>query len=147
MKNNTLSPSQLPQLSKPPVHYGVFVAFIAIIGAFSSLVNDMYLPTMPAMMREFHTTTSMTQMGISMAMAGMGLGSLVWGSTSDRYGRKPILIISLLIFVVATGVSLLSRRLAFLWPAASSRASEPVARWFSPPRYLRTSTWGASSPN
>lgn len=55
-------------LSVAPRNYGVFVVFIAIIGAFSSLVNDMYLPTIPDMMREFHTTPSMTQMGLSMAM-------------------------------------------------------------------------------
>lgn len=102
-----------PPLSVPPSHYGLFVTFIAIIGAFSSLVNDMYLPTIPSMMREFHTTPSMTQMGISLAMAGMGLGSLVWGSASDRYGRKPILIISLLIFVASTVVSLFSPNITF----------------------------------
>lgn len=69
----------------------------------------MYLPTIPSMMREFHTTPSMTQMGISMAMAGMGLGSLLWGSASDRYGRKPVLIVSLIIFVLSTALSLFSK--------------------------------------
>ena len=100
-------------LSPAPKHYGIFVTFIAIIGAFSSLVNDMYLPTIPSMMKEFHTTPSMTQMGISMAMAGMGLGSVLWGSASDRYGRKPVLIVSLIIFVVATALSLFSPNIIF----------------------------------
>lgn len=100
-------------LSYAPKNYGLFVTFIAIIGAFSSLVNDMYLPTIPSMMKEFHTSPSMTQMGISMAMAGMGLGSVLWGSASDRYGRKPILIISLIIFALATGLSLLSHTITF----------------------------------
>ncbi|MDE7160087.1 MAG: multidrug effflux MFS transporter [Muribaculaceae bacterium] len=100
-------------LSPAPKHYALFVIFIALIGAFSSLVNDMYLPTIPSMMKEFHTTPSMTQMGISMAMIGMGLGSVLWGSASDRYGRKPILIISLIIFVVATVVSLFSESITF----------------------------------
>lgn len=102
-----------PALSQAPKSYVMFVMFIAIIGAFSSLVNDMYLPTIPSMMKEFHTTPSMTQMGISMAMAGMGLGSLLWGSASDRYGRKPVLIVSLIIFVTSTALSLFSRNIVF----------------------------------
>lgn len=110
---NNVNQSTGQTLSAAPRNYWIFVVFIAIIGAFSSLVNDMYLPTIPSMMREFHTTPSMTQMGISMAMLGMGFGSLVWGSLSDRYGRKPMLLISLIIFVVATAVSLFSENIFF----------------------------------
>lgn len=110
--DSTVKPSS-PVVSPAPKHYGIFVTFIAIIGAFSSLVNDMYLPTIPSMMKEFHTTPSMTQMGISMAMIGMGLGSVLWGSASDRYGRKPILIISLIIFVISTALSLFSSNITF----------------------------------
>lgn len=113
MSSNTTVNQSTPTLSPAPRSYGLFIAFIAIIGAFSSLVNDMYLPTIPSMMKEFNTTPSMTQMGISMAMIGMGLGSVLWGSSSDRYGRKPILFISLIIFAVATGMSLLSRNITF----------------------------------
>ncbi|MDE6206656.1 MAG: multidrug effflux MFS transporter [Muribaculaceae bacterium] len=106
--------SPAPTTSSPqPRHYVEFLIYIAILGAFSSLVNDMYLPTMPAMMREFHTTPSATQLGLSMAMLGMGIGSLVWGSLSDSRGRKSMLIWSLVIFVIATGLSLLSRSIGF----------------------------------
>ena len=113
MSSDTAPTQQSTALSPAPKNYGLFVAFIAIIGAFSSLVNDMYLPTIPSMMKEFHTTPSMTQMGISMAMAGMGLGSILWGSASDRYGRKPILIVSLILFVLATAMSLFSPNITF----------------------------------
>ncbi|MDE6395580.1 MAG: MFS transporter, partial [Duncaniella sp.] len=113
MASDTTTPQQSPALSPAPKNYGLFVTFIAIIGAFSSLVNDMYLPTIPSMMKEFHTTPSMTQMGISMAMAGMGLGSILWGSASDRYGRKPVLIVSLIVFVLSTALSLFSTNIVF----------------------------------
>lgn len=113
MATDSTSRQGAPAVSAAPRNYAVFVTFIAIIGAFSSLVNDMYLPTIPSMMSEFHTTPSMTQMGISMAMLGMGLGSVLWGSASDRYGRKPVLIISLVIFALATGLSLFSQNISF----------------------------------
>ena len=90
-----------------------FLVFIAIIGAFSSLVNDMYLPTMPMMKREFHATTSMTQLGLSMVMIGLGIGSVVWGSLSDRYGRKPMLLWSLALFAVSTAVAVFSPTIEF----------------------------------
>ena len=93
--------------------YIELLVFIAILGAFSSLVNDMYLPTMPAMMREFHTTPSVTQLGLSMVMLGLGLGSVIWGSLSDRYGRKPILLISLGLFGVSTAVAIFSPSIYF----------------------------------
>lgn len=113
MANVSTQTNTQQQLSPAPRHYWVFLVFIAIIGAFSSLVNDMYLPTIPKMMREFHTTPSMTQMGLSMAMIGLGIGSVIWGSLSDHYGRKPILLLSLGIFGVGTAVSLLSESIMF----------------------------------
>ncbi len=93
--------------------YIFFIIYIAILGSFSSLVNDMYLPTVPEMMRQFHTTPSMTQLGISATMLGLGIGSVVLGSLSDRYGRKHVLLVSLGVFVAGTLVSLFSNDIRF----------------------------------
>lgn len=111
MKNDTSL--QTASVNESNKSYIAFLIFIAILGAFSSLVNDMYLPAIPKMVGEFHTTPSMTQMGLSMAMIGLGIGSVLWGSLSDHYGRKPMLIISMIIFVIATAVSLFSRTIIF----------------------------------
>ena len=90
-----------------------FLIYIAILGAFSSLVNDMYLPAVPAMMSQFHTTPSVTQLGLSSVTLGLGIGSALWGSVSDRYGRKPVLLLSLGIFTAATAISVISPSIYF----------------------------------
>lgn len=99
--------------SAAPRSYLFFLIIIACLGAFSSLINDMYLPTVPAIMREFHTTPAVTQLGLTMAMVGMAFGAGVWGSLSDKYGRKTILLASLIIFCVGTAISLFSNNITF----------------------------------
>lgn len=115
---NKTSASRTPQANMTDAPFDkrefvYFIIFIAVIGSFSSLVNDMYLPTIPAMMKEFHTTPSMTELSISATMLGLGIGSVLWGSLSDRYGRKRILLGSLGVFVCGTIASMFSPSIHF----------------------------------
>lgn len=79
----------------------VFV-FLGMLTAFGPFVTDMYLPSLPAMQTYFSTGVSMVQMGLTFSMLGLALGQLVFGPLSDRFGRRPPLIASMLLFVVAT---------------------------------------------
>lgn len=88
-----------------PRHFLFFVTFLAILGAFPSLVNDLYLPTLPQMRLEFHTSRSVVQLGLSFVMIGLGFGELFWGPLSDKLGRKPVMFMSLTLFVIASAVS------------------------------------------
>lgn len=90
-----------------------FVCYLACLGAFPSFVNDLYLPTLPQMRADFHTTRSITQLGLSFVMAGLGFGELYWGPLSDKIGRKPVLYISLIIFAVTSLISVFSPTITF----------------------------------
>ena len=99
-----------------PGGHGYFIfllCFLAAMSAFPSFVNDLYLPTFPAMRAEFHTSRSVVQLGLSFVMVGLGLGGLFWGPLSDRLGRKPVLFISLVMFIVFSGVSVVSPSIGF----------------------------------
>lgn len=90
-----------------------FICYLAALGAFASLVNDLYLPTLPQMRIDFHSSRSAVQLGLSFGMIGLGIGELFWGPLSDKMGRKPILFMSLAIFIVASAASIFSPNLAF----------------------------------
>lgn len=90
-----------------------FICYLAALGAFGSLVNDLYLPTLPQMSQDFHASRSAVQLGLSFGMAGLGLGELFWGPLSDKTGRKPVLYMSLFLFVLASVASIFSPDLFF----------------------------------
>lgn len=93
----------------PTGGYFVFlVIYLAMLSAFGSFVNDMYLPTLPAMKRAFLCSTSTVQLGLTFGMIGLGLGELILGPLSDRYGRKPILVAALIVFCIGAAGSVFS---------------------------------------
>lgn len=95
-------------------HYYIFlVAYLVGLSAFGSFVNDMYLPTLPEMTRYFGCSVSVVQLGLTMGMVGLGIGQLIMGPVSDKYGRKPVLIITLSIFIIAAIVSVFSPSIHF----------------------------------
>lgn len=103
----------MPQQSFPVRQSLFLLVYLAALGAFGSLVNDLYLPTLPEMRADFHVSRSVVQLGLSFGMIGLGLGELYWGPLSDKLGRKPALYMSLGLFILAAGVSIFSPNIAF----------------------------------
>ena len=89
------------------------IIYLVGLSAFGSFVNDMYLPSLPSMMKFFHTTVSMVQMGLTTGMIGLAVGQLFMGPVSDKYGRKPMLVMSLIAFCIASVVSIFSPGIHF----------------------------------
>lgn len=90
-------------------YYIFLIIYLALLSAFGSFVNDMYLPTLPEMVRSFHSTTSVVQLGLTFGMIGLGFGELILGPLSDRFGRKPILIGTLIVFCIGAMCSVWSK--------------------------------------
>ncbi|QDW83857.1 MFS transporter [Staphylococcus pasteuri] len=79
--------------------------FVIILGAFTAigaLSIDMFLPGLPDIQNDFHTTTSNAQLTLSLFMIGLALGNLFAGPISDSIGRRKPLWISMLIYTIAS---------------------------------------------
>lgn len=83
--------------------------FLGMLTAFGPFVIDMYLPTLPAMSEYFNTTSSLVQLGLTASMVGLAVGQLFFGPISDKYGRRRPLIVSMILFAVATIGCIFSR--------------------------------------
>jgi DHA1 family bicyclomycin/chloramphenicol resistance-like MFS transporter len=81
------------------------VLLALMLSAFSALgpfTVDMYLSSLPQMMNDFGTNASMIQMSLTSSLLGLGLGQLVTGPLSDVYGRRKPLLISMLLYLLAS---------------------------------------------
>lgn len=87
--------------------------YMVLLSAFGSFVNDMYLPCLPDMVKVFGCTVPQIQLSLTMGMIGLGSGEIIFGSISDKYGRKPVLIAALIMFFISALASIFSRSLTF----------------------------------
>ena len=70
--------------------------------AFGPLSIDMYLPSMPAIEADLHTTPSAVQLTLAAFFAGLAIAQLAYGPLSDRFGRKKPLVAGLAVYVLAS---------------------------------------------
>jgi DHA1 family bicyclomycin/chloramphenicol resistance-like MFS transporter len=88
----------------PPI-----ILLLALLSAFPPLATDMYLPALPLLQREFQAplvAINLTLVTFFMTYCGF---LLLYGPLSDRYGRRPPLLVGVGIFILACLVCGLAR--------------------------------------
>jgi DHA1 family bicyclomycin/chloramphenicol resistance-like MFS transporter len=75
---------------------------LAAMTMFVPMSIDMYLPTFPAVAQALHVHIVNLQLTLSSFLFGTGLGQIVYGPISDRFGRKKPSYVGILIFVIAS---------------------------------------------
>ncbi|WP_282940005.1 multidrug effflux MFS transporter [Paenibacillus sp. RC67] len=75
---------------------------LGALASFGPLSIDMYLPALPTLADDLHTTTSLAQLSLTFCLLGLSLGQLLAGPLSDVRGRRMPLIAGLLVYTVAS---------------------------------------------
>ncbi|MDR3576200.1 MAG: multidrug effflux MFS transporter [Anaerolineaceae bacterium] len=78
------------------------IVLIALLSAFVPLSTDLYLPALPSMSAYFNVSADLINLTLIGFFVFYALGTLLWGPLSDKYGRKPILLIGLTLYVLAS---------------------------------------------
>ncbi|MGG1642811.1 multidrug effflux MFS transporter [Paenibacillus sp. NRS-1782] len=81
----------------------LWIAFVlGALSAFGPLSIDMYLPSLPTLANNLHTTTSLAQLSLTACLLGLAVGQLVAGPLSDVRGRRGPLVVSLVLYAAAS---------------------------------------------
>jgi DHA1 family bicyclomycin/chloramphenicol resistance-like MFS transporter len=78
------------------------VVLLAALSAFGPLSIDFYLPGLPALTSDFGVGASLGQATLTACLLGLAVGQLFVGPLSDRLGRRPPLLVGLVLYCAAS---------------------------------------------
>lgn len=79
-----------------------WLVLMGLLTALGPLAIDMYLPAFPSIAKGLNASTGDVERTLASYLLGLALAQLFYGPLADRYGRKPPLLLGLLIFITAS---------------------------------------------
>ncbi|AKI00161.1 drug resistance transporter, Bcr/CflA subfamily [Hoeflea sp. IMCC20628] len=77
---------------------------LVVISGLSALNMNLFLPSLPGIATYYKADYALVQLAVSGYLAFTALLQLIIGPLSDRYGRRPVMLVSIVIFLVATAL-------------------------------------------
>jgi DHA1 family bicyclomycin/chloramphenicol resistance-like MFS transporter len=78
------------------------IILLGSLTAIAAMSIDLYLPSLPAIGREFAVDAPSVQRTMSAFFIGMAAGGLIYGPASDRFGRRPALLAGIAVYFLAS---------------------------------------------
>ena len=76
--------------------------FLAILTLSGTLAIHIFVPVLPLVARDFQVNLQAVQLTISIYVIGLAIGQLLYGPLADSIGRRPVLLLGLLIYTLAS---------------------------------------------
>ncbi|WP_299814048.1 multidrug effflux MFS transporter [uncultured Roseibium sp.] len=103
------------------------LATLIAITAVTPLAMQIYLPSLAGMMIVFSATAGEIQLSMSAFFIAVAISQLFWGPLSDQFGRRPIIIIGMVLFVIGSVLCLLAPTIEALIAARVIQAAGSCA--------------------
>jgi DHA1 family bicyclomycin/chloramphenicol resistance-like MFS transporter len=95
----------------PGAAFAVVLGAITLIGP---LTIHLFLPALPEVKQEFGASDSLVQLTFSIVLVTMAVATPIYGSLSDRYGRRPVLLGGFVLFLIGSLISAVATNLGIL---------------------------------
>jgi DHA1 family bicyclomycin/chloramphenicol resistance-like MFS transporter len=82
------------------------LATLVMAAAIGPLAMNVFLPSLPGMARYFATDYAVMQLAVSLYLAATAILQLFIGPASDRFGRRPVMIACVIVFLAGTVASI-----------------------------------------
>lgn len=92
----------------------LFALALGAISLIAPLAVHLFMPAIPAVKAALGLSEAMAQLTFSIALFSMAVATLFYGSLSDRYGRRPVLLSGLALFLVGSAISAVAQSVEVL---------------------------------
>ncbi len=92
-------PSTSSLTRMPPA---LIVLTLALLLGVQPITTDLYLPALPGLTQELGASMAQAQLTLTALLLAFGVSQLFWGPLSDRFGRRPVLLIGMTAYVLAS---------------------------------------------
>ena len=86
---------------RAPVSTG-FMALLAAMTALAPMSLQIFVPALPAIQAHFAVSTGTAQLALSLSMLANAVAALSYGPLSDRFGRRPVVLAGLAMFIAGS---------------------------------------------
>ena len=104
-------PSRSHLTTMPPA---LIVLTLALLLGIQPITTDLYLPALPGLTQELGASMAQAQLTLTALLLAFGVSQLFWGPLSDRFGRRPVLLLGTAAYVLASIGSAFSPTMDFL---------------------------------
>ena len=80
----------------------LFLFALVAVTALGPLAMQIFVPALPFIQSDFGVSAGRAQLALSLSMAAIALSTLAYGPLSDRFGRRPVLIVGLVVFLIGS---------------------------------------------
>lgn len=87
----------------------VFALALGLTALITPLAVHLFFPVIPIVKVSLGISDAMAYLTFSIALFGMAFSTLFYGSLSDRYGRRPVLLSGLALFLIGSALSALAQ--------------------------------------
>ncbi|WP_158925230.1 multidrug effflux MFS transporter [Acidisphaera sp. S103] len=103
-------------LTNPPLRGRARAPFLLLVAmtACGTLGMHVIIPALPATARALGMSIGTAQLTITLYLIGLAIGQLLYGPVSDRFGRRPVLLVGLSLFTAASIVTAVAPNAAVL---------------------------------
>src|SRR5258708_18094371 len=84
------------------MQHRLLVVILAALSMLGALSIDAYLPALPTIAHEFSSTMPIIQQTLTIYLFAFAFMTLFYGTLSDSFGRRPIILVSLVCYFVSS---------------------------------------------